>query len=536
MTHKRALKITLAGIITALLSIFCSSGYITPDSLTATAGAPFLETSLPTAFFVFPSSTATPFPSETSTPDPSLVTPIEVISSPTPAPTNTPTILPLSGDTPPLIYHAQSGDTLSALANRFSVNPSEIVSEKEIPPSAFIDPNQLILIPQRLKDTTPSELILPDSEVVYSPSTIGFDTSSYVNTLGGKLSAYREYLGSSGWTTGAEIVDQVAKENSINPMLLLSLIQYHSNWVFGQPDSLAQADYPLGYINFNKKGLHSQLVWTVDQLSIGYYSWRSGTLIELRSSRGNTIRLSPSLNAGSAALQYYFYQLYQDQRWDQAVSQENGLSDLHTKMFGDPWARAAQVEPLLPSNLEQPGLILPFLRNQMWAYTGGPHGAYQPSGSLAALDFAPGSLETGCVKSELWVLAVAAGVVVRMGTGVLVLDLDGDGNEQTGWVFFYLHLDTSSRIIEGQWVDLTELLGNPSCKGGSSTGTHIHIARKYNGEWIAADGPLPFNLGGWIAEYDGEPYQGYLSKGSITIKSCVCGSASTNITRTENDP
>ncbi len=35
-------------------------------------------------------------------------------------------------------------------------------------------------------------------------------------------------------------------------------------------------------------------------------------------------------------------------------------------------------------------------------------------------------------------------------------------------------------------------------QGGEVTGTHVHIARKYNGEWILADGPLAFNLEGWI--------------------------------------
>ena len=32
-------------------------------------------------------------------------------------------------------------------------------------------------------------------------------------------------------------------------------------------------------------------------------------------------------------------------------------------------------------------------------------------------------------------------VIARMGNGVVILDLDGDGKEQTGWVLFYLHVD-----------------------------------------------------------------------------------------------
>jgi hypothetical protein len=52
-------------------------------------------------------------------------------------------------------------------------------------------------------------------------------------------------------------------------------------------------------------------------------------------------------------------------------------------------------------------------------------------------------------------------------------------------------------IAEGTLVEQGDALGHPSCEGGRSTGKHVHLARKYNGEWIAADGPIPFVLSGW---------------------------------------
>ena len=54
-------------------------------------------------------------------------------------------------------------------------------------------------------------------------------------------------------------------------------------------------------------------------------------------------------------------------------------------------------------------------------------------------------------------------------------------------------------VYLGTWVENNTPLGHPSCEGGQATGTHVHIARKYNGEWLAADGPLPMVLSGWIA-------------------------------------
>ncbi|HCS41070.1 MAG TPA: hypothetical protein DIW44_16035 [Anaerolineaceae bacterium] len=50
-----------------------------------------------------------------------------------------------------------------------------------------------------------------------------------------------------------------------------------------------------------------------------------------------------------------------------------------------------------------------------------------------------------------------------------------------------------------------------------SNGTHLHLARRYNGEWISADTNLPFNLEGWISSGDGAEYDGTLSRDGLNI-------------------
>lgn len=65
-------------------------------------------------------------------------------------------------------------------------------------------------------------------------------------------------------------------------------------------------------------------------------------------------------------------------------------------------------------------------------------------------------------------------------------------------------------------------MGNPSSEGGEATGTHIHIARKYNGEWILADGPMSFNLGGWIVHEGTAAYLGTLTRNGLTVTACTC--------------
>jgi murein DD-endopeptidase MepM/ murein hydrolase activator NlpD len=522
------LRPVIMGCVLGFLTITCSTGgYWKAESVTPTPPPEIAFLLQP------PPATGEPDPvelldSEESQPTP--VSPETTVESVTPTPEGS------LVNSAPILYYTQAADTLPVVAVRFGVQPAEIISPDPLPETALLPPNQLLLIPHRLANTASSQRLLPDSEVVYSPSSTDFDVNAYVQQAGGYLSTYEEWLQSTKTTTGADIITRVAQENSINPRLLLALLEYHSHWVTGQPANLAEVDYPMGVIDLNEKGLYRQLVWAVNQLSVGYYAWREGRLIELQFSDGITARVAPDQNAGSVALEYYFSKMYDGERWLQAVDPQNGLPAVYERMFGSPWVRAQSVEPLYPPGLTQPGLILPFEMNRPWSFSGGPHGAWEHDGSYAALDFAPASSEPGCQESSAWATASASGLVVRSGNGVVVLDLDGDGKEQTGWVLLYLHVSHDKRAPIGTWVDVGDRLGHPSCEGGMATGTHVHIARKYNGEWMAADGPIPFNLSGWEAHAGDGAYKGTLSRDGTTIEACTCGSAQTVIQRTADDP
>jgi hypothetical protein len=88
-------------------------------------------------------------------------------------------------------------------------------------------------------------------------------------------------------------------------------------------------------------------------------------------------------------------------------------------------------------------------------------------------------------------------------------------------VILYLHVGTEGRAPLGARLEAGDLVGHPSCEGGDkTTGTHIHIARKYNGEWIPADGPLALNLEGWIAHNGSEAYKGTLTRDNRTVTAC----------------
>ena len=438
---------------------------------------------------------------------------------------------------PTILYYAQSGDWLPAVANRFGISVSDITSPKTLPEKGFIDTGTLLIIPDRLdpsQQLSPAAVLIPDSEVVFSATAIDFNIDGYIRDAGGYLSTYREYLGSTGWTTGTQGIERLAYENSINPRLLLAILDFESKWVRGKPADDFRMAYPLGYENIKYKGMFQQLAWAVNQLSAGYYGWRAGTLTHITFRDRTKIRLDPRLNAGTVALMYFFSRLHSLNEWLRIIDQNGGFPVFYAAMFGDSWVRAEKVDHLFPPALSQPPMVLPFETNTEWSYTGGPHGAWEHDGALAAIDFAPATDHGGCDPTPTWILSAAPGLVVRSDGGVVIVDMDGDGHEQTGWNLLYLHVASEDRVRVGTWVETDDVIGHASCEGGVATGTHLHFARKYNGEWITADGPIPFVLSGWKVQAGNIPYEGKLIKGNKTITADPVGQAKSVIFREED--
>ena len=453
------------------------------------------------------------------------------------------------------IYYVQPGDTLKVVARRFNVFPAQIASPRSVQRTGLLDPGSELWLPIDMEEGGASSHLLPDSEIVYGPSSVDFDISHFLNQSLGYLSQHREYLRSTGWTSASDIITRVALENSINPRLLLAVLEYSCGCIMDQSSGRLEDGYVLGVEDYLRKGLYGQLWWAANKLSTGYYGWRDGSLLDIALPDGSIHRPAPDSNAGTVALQYYFAQLWsaheesgQDagfdtQAWAKVVDPGSGLSALHSEMFGDPWARDEQHGALLPAGLQQPEMILPFEPDYVWSYASGPHPAWQSEGALAALDFAPSTHAPGCIESNAWVVAVADGPVVRSAHGAVIQDLDHDGkqviisdmHEETGWVVMYMHIASTDRAAVGTYLKKGDPLGHPSCEGGPATGTHVHIARKYNGEWIAADGPLPFVLSGWTAHAGEEPYKGTLTRGDITVTAHTSGNRKTQLSRPADD-
>ena len=417
-------------------------------------------------------------------------------------------------------YIAQSGDSLPALAARFNTTVEEIRQANPIIPqdTTTMPPGLPMKIPiYYLPLWGTAFQSIPDHAFVNGPAGIGFSTSAFVSSTSGWLRNYRVYAGEK-MRTGAEAVDYVATNYSISPRLLLALLEYQSG-ALTRPEPPA-GKYMLGFRRVNYESPYLQLIIAANTLNNGYYNWRAGKLTEIELPDDSLIRPDPWQNAGSVALQYYFSRLYVGEQYYASIGPE-GLARVYQTFFGAPWAESVTI---LPGSLQQPELRFPFVSGQLWAYTGGPHTGWGTGEPLSAVDFAPASDVSGCspAASDHYATAMADGLILRSDIDGTVIDLDKDGDERTGWILFYLHLATEARALLGREVKAGEPIGYPSCEGGRVTGTHVHVARKYNGEWILAEGPLAFNFEGWVAHNGPQAYKGTLTRGAAIIVACEC--------------
>ena len=417
-------------------------------------------------------------------------------------------------------YTIQRGDTLGIIAAKYKINVPMILAANQFANPDLLEVGLEIVIPAPIPGEAGSGFkIIPDSELVFGPLVQSFDVAGFVEQYDSYLGRYSEEV--EGRTlTGPEIVQLVAQDYSVNPRLLLAVLEYQSGWVTQANPAEETKNYPIGNKDNWRKGLYLQLAWAANNLNRGYYLWKVDGIGGWLLNNGIIIPIDPTINAGTAGVQQLFALLYDRSGWDVAVSSD-GLFNTLSQFFGHPFDYA--IEPLIPDNIEQPVMQLPFEPGVDWAYTGGPHGGWGDGSAWAALDFAPGGEGLGCLPSDLWVVAVADGLITRADQGRVIEDLDKDGNEGTGWVILYMHIEARDRVQPGTYLEAGERIGHPSCEGGYSTGTHTHLARRYNGEWIPADQVqagygLPFKLDGWVSSGNGKEYDGYLERDGETVE------------------
>ncbi len=411
------------------------------------------------------------------------------------------------------------GETLGFLSNYYQVDLPFLLEINGLTADTVLQVGQVLLIPSEVEASSPAFKIIPDSELVYGPAVAGFDVRQFSEAYGGYLLQYRDQV--EGRTlAGPEIVELVALRFSVNPRLLLAALEFRTGWV-SRANPPTRSEFMMGLARPGYEGLYQQLSWAANQMNMGYYGRREGGLNAFTLGNGTRVGFAPTINHGTAGVQKWLgaHDTANLETW-LVETQASGFYGTYDRLFGSPFAFT--FEPLLPPDLAQPRYVLPWQTGEIWYFTGGPHGGWASGSAWAALDFAPDKEQLGCYLSPSWVTAVDEGVVVFSDMGGVLVDKDGDGNPGTGWVAVYWHVDRSERVPVGTQLQAGDKIGHPSCEGGFSNGTHLHLARRYNGHWISADGEIPFVMDEWIALSAGREYDGYMVRGDTVREACVC--------------
>lgn len=458
--------------------------------------------------------------------------------TPTALPSNTPE--PVSSDgrispTHPALYNmaiptlrseptehtVQSGETITIIASLYQVSKDALIKANEIKNADMISVGQVLQIPAQIPDyKDPGIKIIDDSELPDGPACANFDTAAFLSSYPDSyIASYIEPtptpIPDSGnkendsfiSRKGSEVIDDTSIQNSINPKILIALLEFQSQTLSGKKPGENQKGYEIVNLGKNYKSLSRQLSWASIQLNYGYYQWKAKKLNEWILQDDTVVEVNSQMNAGTAALQYLFSQIYDESNWKYAVS-ANGFSQVYKNLFG----KAEDFANQPASSNSFPNLELPIPEGEVWSYTSGPHNAYTDGTPWGALDFAPPDA-LGCNPSSHWVEASIPGKIVYSNKGLVIEDLDGDGNLRTGWEIIYLHIATQDRIENGADVQVGDKIGHPSCEGGIADGAHVHFSRRYNGEWLPIDAEHPMILSGWEAFSEGTNYDGYLVRG-----------------------
>ena len=531
---RRAFVTTLVGFIVCGLSFACHRNFL-PTSPVPLAGefpsVPVTDTAAPGAdpssATVQPdasvSESGQPTPTaavEENTPQPSATAvPVPAGPTSTPAPSPSPFASAMPLPTPPdtLVdsYVIRSGDTLGGISLAFDVPLAELLALNGLASEeAMIKAGQVLQIPLTVSRSAPEVVVLPDSEVVYSPAYVGFDVNAFVERQGGYLVDFSAVVDGVS-LTGAEIVSRVARQDSVGPRVLLALLEHYGGWVTRREPNTYQ---PLGPGNpYYDESFKLQLQWAANQVAGGYYGYKRNGTVVVRFLDESRAQVPEGVNAGTAGILNI---LALNGDWETWTGERQAFLETYRRLFGDPFAWA--VEPLVPAILTQPPLRLPWETGEVFYFVGGPHAAFSSRNAWAAIDLSPSDTHSSCFHSSINTVAAADGRVLLGETGEIYVDLDGDGNLETGWVLLYFHTVARDDITDGQLVTVGTPLGHASCEGGYSSASHLHFARRYNGEWIAADGPVPMVLSGWTLKGDVAQYDGTMVRDGVTKTACEC--------------
>ncbi|HEY3341556.1 MAG TPA: LysM peptidoglycan-binding domain-containing protein, partial [Anaerolineae bacterium] len=258
-------------------------------------------------------------------------------------------------------YTVQDGDMLSRIASAVGSPVAALQRLNKMGRSTDISAGETLQVPLPLQGHAPSVKLIPDSELVNSPTAAKFDMAQFMaQHPNGYLNRYTEKFDGQE-LSGPDIVERIAEELSVHPRLLLALLEYEGGWVDNPSPSGDRLKYPLGIKSSARRTLSKQLSWAGARLNEGYYGWRLATRLWVQFTDNDYTYMGTGVNAGTAGLQNYLAAISTRQSFPGAAGDgARGFIQTYKDLFGDPWQFDLGV--LAPDNLQQPPMTLPWAK------------------------------------------------------------------------------------------------------------------------------------------------------------------------------
>ena len=174
------------------------------------------------------------------------------------------------------------GETLSLIAARYGASVNNLMAINGLQNPDLLQLGQVIKLPSPPQSYTPGFAILPDSRLVRSKDAADFDVASFIAAQPGILASLKGAVDTrladgsarTDILPASDIVKRVSLEYSVDPRILLAILEYHLGLLSRHDLELVQPSIPLLSVDAARNGDTTELVdflsWLANQLNRGY--------------------------------------------------------------------------------------------------------------------------------------------------------------------------------------------------------------------------------------------------------------------------
>ena len=334
--------------------------------------------------------------------------------------------------------------------------------------------------------------IVSDEQFVWGPNVGEFDIREYLTTHNSPLLEY------------AEDVEVWAAYTSINPKILLAVIQLRNGWIDHIPENIEQEVIlaELETVSMNLANAFYEHMYTWGDRSTEL-SAKSSELPIFNLSESGSVQVEPDTTSASFALASLLAVDQDQATWQSQIKPKSpdSFSRLFASLFPDtdPLDRSNNLDPasLPPEDFLQ----LPFPMGADWTFNGTHswHGG-DIGPDRSSMDFST-NWPRGSTLPDHYTVASHQGVgyvYAPSRTNLpcwMAIDYEMEPGEV--WSTSYYHLSNLGDPGDRGWMVRNQSvgkLGTEVCNGGFASSAHVHFTLRYNGAFFDLDG---VKLSGW---------------------------------------